>query len=160
MVPRWRCRTVALRHSAPRPRAALAPGASPRSDLSAGSYAFAATDTTSAGTSAASKAFDVTVTGSSPTTSAGSNLVANANFATGNFTDWTLGGNYADTTYGPEIFIDRDAEGGSTYAAGMGSVGSDGALSQTIATTALSDQMLAAPLTMVDLGHEQSVPIF
>jgi len=25
---------------------------------------------------------------------------------------------------------------------------------------ALSDQMLAAPLTVVDLGHEQSVPIF
>ncbi len=74
------------------------------SDSSAGSYAFAATDTTSAGTSAASKAFDVTVTGSSPTTSAGSNLVANGNFATGNLTDWTLGGNYADTTYGPEIF--------------------------------------------------------
>ena len=33
-------------------------------DLAAGSYAFTATDTTSAGTSAASSAFDVTVTSS------------------------------------------------------------------------------------------------
>jgi hypothetical protein len=104
-------------------------------DLSAGSYAFTATDTTSAGTSAASSPLDVTVTSSSPPPSS-SNLVANGNFATSNFTDWTLGGNYTSTTYGPEIFIDTDAEGGSTYAAGMGSVGSDGTLSQTIATTA------------------------
>ena len=28
------------------------------------------------------------------------NLVANGNFATGNFTDWTRGGNYTSTTYG------------------------------------------------------------
>ena len=104
-------------------------------DLAAGSYAFTATDTTSAGTSAASSAFDVTVTSSSPPPS-GSNLVANGNFATDSFSGWTLGGNYTSTTYGPEIFIDTDAEGSSTYAAGMGSVGSDGTLSQTIATTA------------------------
>ena len=104
-------------------------------DLSAGSYAFTATDTTSAGTSAASSAFDVTVTSSSPPPS-GSNLVANGNFATDSFSGWTLGGNYTSSYFGPEIFIDTDAEGGSTYAAGMGSVGSDGTLSQTIATTA------------------------
>jgi len=104
-------------------------------DLSAGSYAFTATDTTSAGTSTASSPLDVTVTSSSPPPS-GPNLIANGNFATGNFTDWTLGGNYTSSFYGPEIFIDTDAEGGSTYAAGMGSVGSDGTLSQTIATTA------------------------
>src|SRR5208282_5646282 len=55
-------------------------------DLSASSYAFTATDTTSAGTSAASSPFDVTVTSSSPPPS-GSNLVANGNFATGDFTD-------------------------------------------------------------------------
>ena len=103
-------------------------------DLSAGSYAFTATDTTSAGTSAASSPLDVTVPSSSPPSDP--NLVANGNFATGDFTNWTLGGNYTDTTYGPEIFIDTDAEGGSTHAAGMGSVGSDGTLSQTIATTA------------------------
>ena len=103
-------------------------------DLSAGSYAFTATDTTSAGTSAASSPLDVTVPSSSPPSDP--NLVANGNFATGDFTNWTLGGNYTDTTYGPEIFIDTDAEGGGTHAAGMGSVGSDGTLSQTIATTA------------------------
>ena len=64
------------------------------------------------------------------------NLVANGNFATGDFTDWTLGGNYTSTSTGPEIFTDANGEGGSTYAAGMGSVGADGTLSQTIATTA------------------------
>ena len=104
-------------------------------DLAAGSYAFTATDTTSAGTSATSSAFDVTVPSSSPPPS-GSNLVANGNFATGDFTDWTLGGNYTSQNPGPEIFIDTNAEGGSTYAAGMGSIGADGTLSQTIATTA------------------------
>jgi Big-like domain-containing protein len=104
-------------------------------DLSAGSYAFTATDTTSAGTSAASSPFDVTVTSSSPPPS-GSNLVANGNFATDSFSGWTLGGNYTSTFLGPEIYIDTNAEGGSTYAAGMGSVDSDGTLSQTIATTA------------------------
>ena len=105
-------------------------------DLSSGFYAFTATDTTSAGTSAASSAFDVTVTSSSPPPS-GSNLVANGNFATGNFTDWTLGGNDATTSSGAvQIFIDTDAEGSSTHAAGLGSMGADGTLSQTIATTA------------------------
>ena len=90
-------------------------------DLSAGSYAFTATDTTSAGTSAASSPFDLTVAGSSPQPSS-SNLVANGNFATGDFTDWTLGGNSTSTAYGQEIFIDNEAEGGSTYAgrAGLG----------------------------------------
>ena len=100
-------------------------------DLSAGSYAFTATDTTSAGTSAASSAFDVTVT----TPPRRSNLVANGNFATGNFTDWTLGGNDSNAS-SPQLFIDTNAEGGSTYAVGMGSMGADGTLSQTIATTA------------------------
>ena len=95
-------------------------------NLVAGTYAFTATDATSAGASAASSAFDVTV----PV-----NLMVNGNFATDSFSGWTLGGNYTSTTYGPEIFIDTNAQGGSTYAAGMGSVSSDGTLSQTIATT-------------------------
>ena len=59
------------------------------------------------------------------------NLVANGNFATGDFTDWTLGGNDDDG----QIVIDTNAEGGSIYAAGMGSMGANGTLSQTIATT-------------------------
>ena len=104
----------------------------------AGSYTFTATDTTSAGTSAASSPFGVTISGTSPPPSA-PNLVANGNFATGDFTDWTLGGNTIWDNSLPEIFTDTNAEGGSTYAAGMGSMGpsssSDGTLSQTIATT-------------------------
>jgi parallel beta-helix repeat protein len=104
-------------------------------DLAAGSYAFTATDTTSAGTSTASSPFDVTVTSSSPPPPSGSNLVANGNFATGNSTDWTLGGNDSNAS-SPQLFIDTNAEGGSTYAVGMGSMGADGTLSQTIATTA------------------------
>jgi parallel beta-helix repeat protein len=63
------------------------------------------------------------------------NLVANGNFETGDFTAWTLGGNYTSTIYGPEIFINTNSTGGGTHAAGMGSVGADGTLSQTIATT-------------------------
>ena len=63
------------------------------------------------------------------------NLVANGNFATGSFTDWTLGGNDSNAS-SPQIFIDTNGEGGSTYAAGLGSMGSDGTLSQSIATTA------------------------
>ena len=35
-----------------------------------------------------------------------------------------------------EIYIDTNAQGGSTYAAAIGSMGADGTLSQTIATTA------------------------
>ena len=61
--------------------------------------------------------------------------LTNGSFATGSFSGWTLGGNSTSTTYGPEIVIDKNAEGASTYAAGMGSVGSDGTLSQTVATT-------------------------
>ena len=63
-------------------------------------------------------------------------LVANGSFGTDSLSGWTLGGNYTSTFYGPEIFTDTNAEGASTYAAEMGSVGSDGSISQTIATTA------------------------
>ena len=48
-------------------------------DMSAGSYAFTATDTTSAGTSAASSPFDVTVTSPPPAAPAISTGVVNAN---------------------------------------------------------------------------------
>ena len=70
-----------------------------------------------------------------PTVNLPVNLVANGNFATGDFTGWTLGGNYTSTTYGSEIVIATEGTGGSTYAADMGSMGADGTLSQTIATT-------------------------
>ena len=61
-------------------------------------------------------------------------LVVNGSFETNSFIGWTLGGNYTSTTWGPEIVIDTNAESGR-YAAAMGSVGSDGTLSQSIATT-------------------------
>ena len=94
--------------------------------LANGSQSFTATQTDSVGNvSPLSSALGVTL--NEPV-----NLVANGNFATGDFTDWTLGGN--DTS--GQIFIDTSAEGGSTYAAGMGSMGADGTISQTIATTA------------------------
>ena len=99
--------------------------------LSANSYAFTATDTTSAGTSPASSPFNVNVSSSnwfSP--SSDPNLVANGSFATGDFTDWTLGGNYTSTTYGSANFYRYQCESGSTYAAAMGSVGADGGLTR------------------------------
>jgi hypothetical protein len=104
-------------------------------DLPAGTYAFTATDTTSAGTSAASGAFNVTVP-DSPSQPSGTNLVANGDFATGSFSGWTRGGNAAASSYGPQIYIDTTGAGGSKQAAAIGSMGSDGTLSQTIATTA------------------------
>src|SRR5208282_171934 len=70
------------------------------------------------------------------------NLVANGNFATGSFTDWTLGGNDSNAS-SPQIFIDTNAEGSSTYAAGLGSLGADGTLSQSIATTAAQTYTLS-----------------
>ena len=94
--------------------------------LSGGAYPFTATDTTAAGTSAASSAYNVTVPNASLT---------NGNFQTGNLTGWTLGGNFAQPNL-PEIYVTANGQGGSTYAAGMGSMGSDGTLSQTVATTA------------------------
>ena len=97
--------------------------------LASGSQSFTATATDGAGNvSPLSSALAVTLN----TTT---NLVTNGSFETNSFTGWTLGGNYTSTTYGPEIYIDSKAESGS-YAAGMGSVGSDGTLSQSIATTA------------------------
>ena len=63
-------------------------------------------------------------------------LVVNGSFTTGNFSGWTLGGNEGSTQWGPQIFIDTNSEGATPYAAGMGSIGADGTLSQTIATTA------------------------
>ena len=83
------------------------------------------------------------------------NLIANGNFATGDFTNWTLGGNYTSTSTGPEIYIDPNAEGGSTYAAGMGSVGADGTLSQTIATTAGQTYTLSFWLQNEAIGQQR-----
>ena len=71
--------------------------------------------------------------GTGSTTSSG-NLVTNGSFETGDFSDWTVGGDSATLNTGPQLFVDNTAESG-THAAAFGSMGGDGTLSQTIATT-------------------------
>src|SRR5262249_55636393 len=61
--------------------------------------------------------------------------VQNGNFATGDLSNWTLGGNYTAQPIGAEIFVVGHGTAGSTNAVSMGSMGSDGTLTQTIATT-------------------------
>jgi hypothetical protein len=63
------------------------------------------------------------------------NLVANGSFETGDFTGWTLGGNFAPLSAGAQTFINGEAQSG-VAAAGLGSVDTDGTLSQNIQTTA------------------------
>jgi hypothetical protein len=65
----------------------------------------------------------------------GTNLVTNGSFETDSLSGWTVGGNSAVVSAGPQLFVDAKSESG-TYAAAFGSMGSDGTLSQTIATTA------------------------
>ena len=93
-----------------------------------------------------------TTTPSAPGSS-GDNLVTNGSFGTDSFSGWTLGGNDTSTRWGPQIFIGTNAEGGSTYAAEMGSMGSDGSISQTIATTAGQEYQLTFWLANDLHGH-------
>lgn len=64
------------------------------------------------------------------------NLVQNGSFETGDFTNWTSGGNFEDTEVvtGP-FYVYSGAQDGNFYAV-MGPVGSDGTLSQTFADQA------------------------
>ena len=104
--------------------------------LAAGSaHTFTAKDADANGTSGNSNALNVTISSTPQPSPPAGELVTNGSFQTDNFTGWTLGGNYQNTTNGPEIFITNAAESGS-YAAAMGSVNSDGTLSQTLQTTA------------------------
>ena len=75
------------------------------------------------------------MTVNAPVETAPVNLMIERGLETDDFTGWALGGNSQNTTNGPEIFITNAAESGS-YAAAMGSVNSDGTLSQTVQTTA------------------------
>ena len=94
-----------------------------------GNHAFTATATDAAGnTSGASTALNVTV-------NAPPNLVTNGSFETGNFSGWTLGGNFGVSAFGPQTSIDGNAEIGQ-FAANIGAMGSDATLSQAIQTTA------------------------
>ena len=71
-----------------------------------------------------------------PMSFAGSNLVNNGSFETGDFTGWTTGGNFEDTeVVSGAFYVYTGAEDGNFYAV-LGPVGSDGSISQTIADTA------------------------
>ncbi len=63
------------------------------------------------------------------------NLVSNCGFETGDFTNWTEGGNFEDTEVTSGAFYEYSgANSGSDYAV-LGPVGSDGTLSETLSTS-------------------------
>ena len=100
--------------------------------LAAGSaHTFTATDTDANGTSGNSNALNLTIPSAPPPPPPPGDLVTNGSFETDNFSGWTLGGN----TTSAQMYINGQAESGS-FAAALGSVGSDGTLSQTLQTTA------------------------
>jgi hypothetical protein len=110
------------------------------SALSVGSHALSATATDAAGNVSAHSApldpvIQAPTTGVGQAPSGGQNLVTNGSFETGDFTGWTLGGNYKPLWGLPQTYINTGAENG-TFAAALGSVGSDGTLSQNVQTTA------------------------
>jgi hypothetical protein len=70
-----------------------------------------------------------------PMAFASPNLVNNGSFESGDFTGWTQGGNFLADVVNFPFSVYSTAEDGSWYAV-LGSVGSDGTLSQTFATTA------------------------
>jgi hypothetical protein len=82
----------------------------------------------------AAVALVVVLLAGAPMAFADPNLVANGSFETGDFTGWTTGGNFEATsvTFGG-FYVYPGAEDGTWYAV-LGPVGSDGTLSQNLAT--------------------------
>jgi hypothetical protein len=112
--------------------------------LASGAQSFTAKASDGAGNvSPLSSALVATVSGSGTSGSGitgggagnGANLVTNGSLETDSLSGWMVGGNSAVVSAGPQLFVDAKPESG-TYAAAFGSMGSDGTLSQTIATTA------------------------
>ncbi len=91
-----------------------------------GANVLTATDTNAAGTG---------TSGAVTYTLSPSAALTNGSFETGSFSGWTVGGNSGILYGAQQLFVDTVAESG-TYAAAMGSMGADGTLSQTVATTA------------------------
>jgi hypothetical protein len=91
-------------------------------DLAAGAYAFTATDTTSAGTSAASSAFDVTVTAppAPPVITKIAESPAKGNLKAGKTVTLTLTFSQAVTVAGGKPTLSLNDGGTATYAGGTG----------------------------------------